>query len=149
MENNKLVQNWFKDFIKALRFLSSKMEGNSDVFGNEDYSVIGTSEASKQLIKELCDEIDEEYSLRSEVEHETNLDEWLEKKTEETLEELINADIIDVPSEDDIEKCHKTIRESIAKGIAEEARQAALELSSDTDALVLDEANVFKVNGED
>lgn len=146
IESQGVAQEWFKDFIESLKLLSKRVNAKGQFTCNEDYASIGTTVESKQLIQELCDDIDEEYSFRHEVEHESDLDEWLEKKTEETLDELAVAGIIDKPSDKDIEDCHKTVRDSIAASITEEAKQAALELNSDTDALISNENKWFGLN---
>ena len=83
---------------------------------NKDYAVVGSSDESKRLIEELCYELDEEYALRKELDTERDPEAWFDKKTNETLEELYEAGIIEEPTPEDYNNAHRVIQESIRNG---------------------------------
>ena len=87
-ENKKTVlQEWYAAFVGLLQSLSEKLSTGSE-HDNSDYASIGSTPESRQLIQELCDEIDEEYELRREVSKHDDPEAWFDRKTDQTLDEI-------------------------------------------------------------
>ena len=124
-----MLQEWYATFVGLLQSLSQKLSTGS-VHDNSEFASIATTPESQQLIQELCDEIDEEYELRREVSKHDDPEAWFDTKTDQTLDELAEAGIIDTPSAEDYAHAHQTMHEAIAKAVAEEAEQTAADLNS-------------------
>jgi hypothetical protein len=128
-ENRKgVLQEWYATFVGLLQSLSQKLSTGS-VHDNSEFASIATTPESQQLIQELCDEIDEEYELRREVSKHDDPEAWFDTKTDQTLDELAEAGIIDTPSAEDYAHARRTMHKAIAEAVATEAEQTAAELN--------------------
>ena len=92
MEKKETSQNfleeWYSAFIALLKKLSKKSQEIGHEMTNEEYASIGTTQETRELIKELCDEIDEEYALRKELSGVSDKEAWFDGKVKETLDDL-------------------------------------------------------------
>ncbi len=122
------MQEWYATFVGLLRSLSDKIAVSSGR-DNSEYASIGSTPESQRLIKELCDDIDEEYELRREVSKHDDPEAWFDTKTDQTLDELAEAGIIDTPSAEDYAHARRTMHKAIAEAVATEAEQTAAELN--------------------
>ena len=138
-----VMKNWYQVFINTLKRLSEHKGATAGNMKNKDFAEVGSTDESKRLIEELCNEIDEEYALRIELETERVPEAWFEKKINKTLDDLHEAGIIEKPTSEDYIEAHKIIQESIRKSIVEEAEQTAIELNADTDELAEVEQKEF------
>lgn len=147
-ESQGVMKEWYQVFINTLKQLSKYKRTTAGNMENKDYAVVGSSDESKRLIEELCYELDEEYALRKELDTERDPEAWFDKKTNETLEELYEAGIIEEPTPEDYNNAHRVIQESMRNGIVEEAEQTAGELNAETDELAASEQNEFYLKEE-
>lgn len=147
MENKEtsksILEEWYSAFISLLKKLSKKSQECEHELSNEEFASIGTTQESCELIKELCDEIDEEYSYRRELNGVSDREAWFDGKVKETLDDLAQSGIIDSPNGDDYIKANVEIKEAVAKGIVEEADSVAKELNEETGAMGQNEFENF------
>ena len=147
MEKKETSQNyleeWYSAFIALLKKLSKKSQESDHELNNEEYASIGSTQESRGLIKELCDEIDEEYALRQELSGVKDKEAWFDGKVKETLDDLAQSGIINKPNEEDYIKANFEIKETVAKGISDEAEVTANELNAETDDLDQNELHEF------
>ena len=133
--SKSILEEWYSAFISLLKKLSKKSQESEHELSNEEFASIGTTQESRELIKELCDEIDEEYSYRKELNGVSDKEAWFDGKVKETLDDLAQSGIIDSPNEDDYFKANVEIKEAMAKGIVDEADSVANELNAETDTI--------------
>ena len=147
MEKNEtsksILEEWYSAFIALLKKLSKKSQESEHEMRNEEFASIGTTQESRELIKELCDEIDEEYSYRKELNGVSDKEAWFDGKVKETLDDLAQSGIIDSPNEKDYIKANAEIKEAVAKSIVDEADSVAKELNEETDAMGQNEFENF------
>ena len=130
-----IVQEWFQSFIENLKKLAEHMKTDGAESSNETYTSIGTTPESKKLIAELICELDEEYTIRRELDKVIDLDAWFKKKVDETMDDLAKDGIIDTPTSEDYDQTFQTIQEALFEKLADDAEQTSRELNCETDEL--------------
>lgn len=142
-EELSVVQRWFSEFIRLLKSLSGMVQAKGGRISNEELSSIGSTPESQALIKELCDDIDDEYAQRRELEQESDAEAWFDRKVDATLDDLAAAGVMDQPSQADYDRAHQQLRDAGREGVAREAKQTADEMNAETAQLEALEHNKF------
>ena len=121
----------FQSFLNNLKKISNLSKDKEGKLTTDDYASIGSDEKTRDLIKELCDEIDYEYEMRRELSKTTNSEEWFNKKCDETLDDLASAGIIDKPSEEDYQNYRNAQKEAMENDILYTAKALAKEMNGE------------------
>lgn len=146
MENqidSTIVHNWYQALIKLLEGFSRKIKQVGHDLSNEEFASFGTTVESQRLIQELCDEIDEEYIYRNELEEGVNIEAWFDDKVKETLDSLAQSKIIDQPTTEDYQKTEDAISDAVDEGLLQIAECVATELNVGSDTIENSEIDEF------
>lgn len=119
------LKEWLSKIVGLLTKLSKKSKPDNESLQNDDYASLGTTDESKQLIKELCNEIDVVYECRRELKNVEDMDAWLETKSKKTLDDLANEGLIDKPTDEDYKKMNESVKQSIENSLGKMAESVA------------------------
>ncbi len=122
----KRIFQSFLNNLKKISDISKKKEGK---LTNDDFASIGESPETQKLIKELCDEIDEDYENRRELSQAKDMEEWFDKKCDETLDDLAKSGIIDQPTENYYKTNRLAQKEAMERDILDSSKRLVNDLN--------------------